>query len=460
MTLEELRARLDAIEAERATIHQTAGDAALDETQQTRWDALDTEEVDVRAQLVTAEVEDRAARAARVAASRSQFGARFNPTQDPHAALLGGGASRQALIDGNLRAMDGRIDDAGEQRAFERTLRRHARDIQWAQQLLARSTPAYESGWLKLMRGEGILLTNEERAAMAVGTNTAGGYLVPTHLDPTLILTSEGSDNTLRQLARVVTLTVGNTWHGVSTAGVTASFDGELAEVSDDSPAVDTEGIPVHQAQAFVQASFQAFEDIAGLESDVRMLFADAKDRLEGDKYNNGSGTGEPKGIFTALDANTNVEIVSTTAATIGIVDLNAVYRGVAKRWRRRGTWHMNSLYSLAIKGLGTQVSNAYSGDLTQAPTDFILGRPVNEDEDAPDTQTTTTRDNEIAFGDFSNFLIIDKPGSFAVEFIPNLFHVNNNLPNGRRGWLAHWRTGSDSVNDVAFRLLQDKTSA
>lgn len=460
MTIEAMRARLAEIETERRSIHEAAGDQPLDTDQQTRWDALDTEEPTVREQLATAEVEDTAARAARVAESRSKFGATFNAGKGRDEGLLSGGGSRQALIDANMRSAERFDMEAHEQRAFEKTIRRHAKNTAWATNILARSTPAYESGWSKLMRGEGHLLNEEERAAMAVGTNTAGGYLVPTHLDPTLILTSEGSDNTLRQIARVVSLTTGNVWHGVSTAGVTASFDDELEEVSDDTPAVGPEGIPVHKAQAFVQASFEAFEDIAGLEGDIRMLFADAKERLEGDKYNVGSGVGEPTGIFTALDANAGVEIVSTTAATIGLVDLNALYRGVAKRWRRRGTWHMNSLYSLAIKGLGTSVSNAYSGDLREAPTEFILGRPVNEDDDAPDTQTTTVKDNEVVFGDFSNFVIVDKPGSFAIEFIPQLFATANNLPNGRRGWLAHWRTGSDSVNDAAFRMLQDKTSA
>jgi predicted phage gp36 major capsid-like protein len=63
-------------------------------------------------------------------------------------------------------------------------------------------------------------------------------------------------------------------------------------------------------------------------------------------------------------------------------------------------------------------------------------------------------------FGDFSNFVIVDKPGSTMTQYIPMLFNVANNLPDGRVGWYMHWRNGSDSVNDLAFRLLQDKTSA
>jgi len=50
--------------------------------------------------------------------------------------------------------------------------------------------------------------------------------------------------------------------------------------------------------------------------------------------------------------------------------------------------------------------------------------------------------------------------GSTTTQFIPTLFNTANNLPDGRVGWYMRWRNGSDSVNDLAFRLLQDKTSA
>jgi len=386
--------------------------------------------------------------------------------KDPFEALVSRGAGmndrefRAALVDGALRANEGRIDDGDNQAHYEKVLKRHASDVRWASNILARSRPEYESGWAKLMMGRPELLDNEERAALSVGSNTNGGFLVPTHLDPTIILTNSGTSNVIRSMSRVVSLTVDNTWNGVTSAGVTASFDAELTEVSDDSPTFARVSIDVHKAQAFVQASIESFEDISGLASDVLMLFADARDRLEGARHATGSGTNEPTGIFTALDANTNVEITSTTAATIGEVDLHSIYRQVPIRWRNRSTWLSHPLFSLAVKRLGTAVSSAYSGDLTQPVSERWLGRPVVESDDAPSTTTTTALDNEIVLGDFSNFIIVDKPGSMAVEFVPHLFNTTTNLPDGRRGWYAHWRTGSDSVNDVAFRLLQDKTSA
>lgn len=361
------------------------------------------------------------------------------------------------LRDAVLRsAEEYEVDDTNIRRLFKR----HGRDIRWARNLVARSTDAYLDAFQMYVTGNELALSAEQRTALSVGTNANGGFLVPTHLDPSVILTSDGSANALRPISRVVTLTEGNQWNGVTSAGVTASFDAELTEVSDDSPTFAQPNVPVHKAQAFVQASIEAFEDIGNLASDVLMMFADARDVLEGSVHCTGSGTNQPTGIFTALDANTNVEVVSTTAAVIGLVDLQGLRRAVPQRFRGRSTWVMNPTWADEIKALGTALSASYSTDITQSNTDLLLGRPVVETDDAPEVTTTTVRDNRIVIGDFSNYVIVDKPGSTSVELIPHLFNTSNNLPDGRRGWYMYWRNGADSVNDLAFRLLQDKTSA
>lgn len=341
-------------------------------------------------------------------------------------------------------------------------VKRHKKDTSWSRNILSRLDPNYVSAFEKVVTGTNpAFLDDVERAAMAVGTNTAGGYLVPTHLDPTLILTNAGVSNVIRGMARTVTLTGGaNRWNGVTTAGATASWDAELTEVSDDTPAIGPAQIPVFSAKALIMASIESFEDITGLAGDVQMMLADAKDRLEAVAHATGSGSGQPTGIFTALDANTNVELQLTTGATWTLADIQNIYRQLGVRWRGKASWLMNPLFRGSIMALGTALGASYSTDITQPYTDRLLGRPVTESDEAPAVQQTTTVDNLLVFGDFSNFVIVDKPGSTSIEFIPHLFNTSNNLPDGRRGWYMHFRNGSDSVNDLAFRLLQDKTTA
>lgn len=367
----------------------------------------------------------------------------------------------RAMIDSNLKALEAFELPTGYDGSLETFLKRHARDTSWATNLLSRMRPEYVDGWEKVMTGRDLHLSDIERAAMAVGTNTAGGYLVPTHLDPTLILTNSGTSNVIRGMSRVVTLTGGaNKWNGVTTAGSTASWDAELTEVSDDTPPVAPAQIPVFAAKSLIQASIESFEDISSLGSDVLMLLADSKDRLEGAAHATGNGTTQPCGIVTTLASNGSVLVSLATGHTWTLADIQNVWRSVPVRWRGKSEWLMNPLFLGEIQALGTALSASYSTNLAEGYTDRILGRPVTVSDDMPATSQTTTIDNLAVFGDFSNFVIVDKPGSTSVEFIPHLFNVSNNLPDGRRAWYMHFRNGSDSVNDLAFRLLQDKTTA
>ena len=467
--LESLAAELDALRSEIDGLDKieepTEEQAARFAAALTEWDTKKAEhdELAARAEKVASV---RSAALASGVTERGQFEApnvivRNDPADVLSDHSLRGSARTRALTDANLRAIEHQgTGNREDQVHFETVLKRHAGDHRWAENILARSTPTYASAFSKLMTGNVALLDEAERTAMSIGTAANGGYLVPTALDPTVMLTNAGSSNVMRAAGtRKVTLTEGNIWYGVTSAGATASWDAELAEVSDDTPTFGSQTITCYKAQAFVQTSVEAFEDIAGLQSDVLMILADAKDRLEGAAHMTGSGSA-PQGLFTLVCASTTLRTTSTTAATIGEVDVHALYRALPIRFRGRGTFVMNPLYSLAIKRLGTAVSSAFSGDLTQPVTDRILGRPLLESDDCPTTQTTTALDQEIVFADLAQYTIVDKPGGTSIEFIPWLTNTSNNLPDGRRGWYMRWRTGAGMPVLQGGVWLADKTSA
>ena len=382
----------------------------------------------------------------------------IRPAVDAAEVATRGSSTPSELRDSILRGLDERGVDDTSARVF---VGRHAEsDPAWARGLALRSSDVYAQGFNKLMTGRSALLSSEERAAISGATAAEGGVMTPTHLDPTVILTNDGSANLIRQIANVKTHTVGDTWVGVTSAGVTASNDARQTEVSDDTPGdFAAPSISLHTAQVYAEAEREAMADQAGLASEILSMFADARDRLEGANHATGTGSDQPFGIFTALDANTNVEIDSAVAAAIALADLQGLRRAVGQRWRGRSAWLMNPTWSDAIKNLGTALSASYSTDITQNNTSALLGRPVYETDDAPEVTTTTLQDNRIIFGDFSNYVIVDKPGSFEVSFIPQVFG-SNQRPTGKVGWVGYWRSGADSVNDLAFRLLQDRTSA
>ena len=432
-------------------------EAVLADEVRSKITALDAED-DTLAQR-EADLEKIAARA-ETAKDVPQVTRKTNPTD----VLEDRSATASQIADAITRAVEAEVGDGPELQHARQLVKRHAGDIRWSRQVLARSTPAYEKAFANLLAAHGQigLLDPEEQRAIKVGVDTSGGFLVPTVIDPTFIYTNDGGAAAgIRSLARVVTLTgASNAFTGVATAGITASWDDELEEVSDDAPELSQPTVPIHRAQAFVPYSIEAEQDIPGLQQELRAGLADAKDRLEAAAFMTGSGTGEPTGIFTALDANTNVELTTTTAATVGLTDLHRVYQALPVRWRSRAAWLMNPLWLGAIRQLGSAVGASFTGDLRDPYPERIIGRPVVESDFAPEAQTTTALDNILVFGDFSNYVIADKPASMMVEFIPHVFGATNSRPIGARALYAFWRTGADSVNDLAFRLLQDKTSA
>ena len=326
--------------------------------------------------------------------------------------------------------------------------------------VIATSRPEYRSAFSKYISGNVDLLTNDERRAVAETrtsyslADNAGGYAVPALIDPTLILTSSGTANPMRQISRVVT-GMDDTWRGVSTAGISASWDSEGIEASDDGVAVAQPTVVSHKAQAFVSFTVEIEGDWAGMAGEMAGLFADAKDELEEDAFATGTGSvDQPTGILTALFAGSSTSgVLPTTDGQFGAVDVRAVFGALGPRYRRNASWVMSIDVLNEVRGFDTAggLSNQ-TVDLT-APYSFqLLGKPAYENSGFPSFTGTTGAANILVVGDFRNYVIFDRIGS-RIELVPHLLG-SNRIPNGKRGLVFWWRVGADSVNDNAFRLL------
>lgn len=328
-----------------------------------------------------------------------------------------------------------------------------------ARLVLATNSPIYKRAWIKAVTGKEMLLTGPEREvlqrAMSL-TDGAGGFAVPMPIDPTLIQLGDGAEAGIRGVARVETTTV-DVWRGLASTQLTASWDAEAAEVSDDTTTFTQPTITVHKAAASVPTSIEVAADYPNLASDLGSLFADGKARLEATAFATGSGTGQPFGIVTALDG-TASEITSTTTDTFALGDVYRTFEATGPRYRAAGVgsqaWASNISILNLIRQFGT--ANNYHGftvDLTAGSVPAILGRPWFEMSEMDGVINAIADNNILVFGDWRNYLIVDRVG-MSVEYIPHLFATANNLPSGQRGWYAYWRTGADSINDGAFTLL------
>lgn len=351
------------------------------------------------------------------------------------------------------------ITDA-DRESVEKIVRTVGNGREMAERVILTGSPAYRSGFLKVSGGRPELVDDTERQALSRAaslTGNAGGYAVPYVLDLTMIDTGSHTTNPFRQIARVVP-SAANVWHGVSSAGVTASWDSEGAEVSDDAPTLAAPAITCYKGQAFVPFSVEIEGDWANIEADLRKMLMQAKDDLEGAAFATGS---TPIGITTALDG-TSSELAPATAETFAIADVYAVESALPARYRRNAKWVANKTWYNKVRQFDTAGGAGLWERIGAAQPAQLLGYDAFESSDMdsvlPDAAATADNFGMI-LGDWSNYVIVDRVG-MSIELVPHLLHTSNNLPNGKRGFLAWWRVGADSVNDGAFRMLSIPTAA
>jgi HK97 family phage major capsid protein len=294
----------------------------------------------------------------------------------------------------------------------------------------------------------------DEYRAMTAGTGASGGYMVPLYMDPSFSVTGTGAYNPIRDVATVKQITT-LTYNGSNAAQVTAAILGENVAYSDNTPTVAQIQLPTYKYGAYIPASFEAFEDIDTLASDVAMLFSDAKYNLEATQFETGSGSA-PHGVVTDVTAITASRVAPATGGTFVVGDLYKVHSALPPRYRRGPS--QNRAWSMSVNIIDTVRQFATANNYHAFLTDLSNGQPPQLLGDSlieASTMSTsvTTGQNILLFGDFSKFLIIDRVG-VSTEFIPNVFDQASGRPSGTRAWLMHWRFGSGIADANAFRVL------
>lgn len=461
-TPEELRQIVDTLDERIRELHQTPTGELRDLSDE--QDAAIALMLDVRAEATKRIDKHNAIMEAmrkRPAAIQSSFSLTLGGGDDPYANIRA--MSTPEARDRALRVLDARSNSshmtAAQKDEVDRQVRKHT-DI--ARRVIVTENEDYRSAWTKLMTNPRPFLSQEEQRAvqaweeyraMSEGTTTAGGFGIPVFIDPSIILTAQESDNPFLQICTVSDITT-NAWKGVSSAGVSWSFDAEGVEVSDDSPTLAQPTVTAFMARGFIPYSIEVGEDYPGFASEMATLLASGYDELLVDKFTRGSGTGEPRGVVTALDATAASEVLLTTAGAFGAVDVHKVWNAVPQKFRRRASWLMSVDNNSLVAQFGTALGANYTVDLTENGVERIRGRAVYESPYFTAFTATTAHQNVMVVGDFSTGYRIARRGGMSVELIPMLFSTTTNLPSGQRGWFAYARIGGDVVAAPALRLL------
>lgn len=302
----------------------------------------------------------------------------------------------------------------------------------------------------------------EIRRAASENTTTAGGFGVPVFIDSTIILTSGAADVPLLRVCRIEQVT-NNIWKGVSSAGMSWSYDTEAAEVSDDTPVLAQPSVTIHMARGYLPYSIEVAQDYPGFAGEMGKLLDSGYNDLVAMKTMTGTGTGEPFGVFTALDASTFVEVVTTTDGSFGGPDVFKAWNALPERYRSRSTWIMSVSVESAIRQFAATAgsSSAYfTIDLTGDGVSRINGRPVIVTDYAPSYASgvpgTTGAANILAVGAWDNYLWAQRAG-MSVEMVQHVVGGSGRRPTGERGMFAWARNGGNMVNVLGARLLQNQ---
>jgi HK97 family phage major capsid protein len=328
-----------------------------------------------------------------------------------------------------------------------------------ARRILATGSPTYNRAFGKSLAG--LPLNAEETRAMSL-TGSGGGFAVPFALDPTLIPTSNYVVNPTRALARVVTISGANTWQGVTSPTVTASYVAEATEATDNAPTLVQPTATVNKAHSFVPFSIEISEDWEAIQGEMAMMIQQGKDELEGVQFVTGAGTTVfPQGFVTG----TTTTVAASTGLTVTAANLYALEAALPPRFRPNESFVANrGIYNVlrAIDTAGGAALWLYvsQGLTTQAPTPgntgaTLLGRGAWE---ASAMQATVVNATKImVVGDFSYFLIVDRIG-MNVEVVPHIFGATSRFPIGQRGLYAYWRNTSKVLSAAAFVALTGTT--
>jgi HK97 family phage major capsid protein len=483
-TLEELRARLAEVQDELRGIHAEAGDADLDTERQAEWDSLSEELGSLKADI--------ARREARMAAVR-ELGEK--PAHREAPAVHVKPSEREAFDLDEIRRMSYSGDDflnkvtdqakraienveygtRNKEEAQEQAERmlldvdNSSRDL--AKRMLLTGSADYERGFTKVLRhGSDAWCTNEERqalqrAAQALGGDANGGYAVPFQLDPTVMLTSAGVRNPIRELARVETI-VGKEWQGVTSAGTTVSRGAEAAVAPESNFTLAQPTVRTNRVQGYTVFSLEIDLSWSALRSEITRMLVDAKAQEE-NSFITGDGTGvNPGGINGTL---TGQDVETASQGAFVLADLFKVEEALDARWEDNASFlaHKtvyNKVRQFPTDGSAGSMNNLWTQNLADGNPRRLLDTPAYRATGMP-SLTSALADTDgglgaaiMIYGDFKQFLIVDRIG-MTVEMVPTVLDPSTGRPTGQRGVYAVWMNNSKILIPGAFKRLINKKS-
>lgn len=299
-----------------------------------------------------------------------------------------------------------------------------------------RASDAYKNGMLTALR------TNFRQVSdiLQEGVDADGGYLVPEEYDSRLIDTLE-EENIMRKLGRVITTSGEHKINIAATKPAAARIE-EGGALTFGDATFSQILLDAHKLHVAIKVTEELLYDNAfGLENYIIDQFGKALANAEEDAFLNGTGVGQPLGLFAKTGGGTTAETL--TAALKADDILNLIY-ALKRPYRKNASFIINDKNLAVIRKLKDN-NGAYmwQPSYQAGEPDKILGYDVHTSAYAPE--------DAIAFGDYSYYNIGDR-GTRSFKQLTELF-----AGNGMIGYVAKERVDGKLILPEAVQILRLK---
>jgi HK97 family phage major capsid protein len=300
-------------------------------------------------------------------------------------------------------------------------------------------------------------ISTQFQAALSEGSDSAGGFLVPTEVEQTIIDLRE-TFGVFRRKAKVVPMGRDTKTQPVRSSGITASWVGENDEISASDKAWKQLNLVARKLAALTRYSNELSEDATiSIGDDLTREFAYAFAVAEDQAGFLGDGTstyGHQTGLKNAIGAGS---IHTALAGNISFVkfdleDFEAVigklpeYPGIEPAWYISKPGYWNSMVRLMAAQGGTTWEKTATGQMVP----MFLGYPVEYVHVMPTATTDTINTIHAYLGDLAMAAILGNRRGLTIQLSDQRYFEYDQI--GIRG--------TSRVNVVTMPQVQDASTA
>jgi HK97 family phage major capsid protein len=294
----------------------------------------------------------------------------------------------------------------------------------------------------------GGLSDDPEIRALSVGTNSAGGYLVPPGYRDEFIVQMKDY-GAVQNVAQVITTDSGQPlqWPTMNDTSNVGRLLAENTQLSETDVVVGTATLSAYVyssdlTRVSLQLANDAAFDIGGI---VKTAHAERIGRITNQHFTTGTGSSQPQGIVTG--ATTGVTAAGTSAITAD--ELIGLVHSVDPAYRRsnRARFMLSDTALLAIRKLKDGQSNyLWQPNYQDGPAANLLGYPyeVNQDMAVPATGVKS-----VLFGDFQAGYVIR-----IVSGIQVITFTERYMDYLQLGHTSFMRADGKTQNSSAYKAL------